>query len=76
MSEIIAPCVLWIDEIEKMLATDQGSQTSTRVLEMFLTWLQEKTAQVFVVATANRIDALPPELLRIAIASLSKIVDV
>jgi AAA+ superfamily predicted ATPase len=63
--EIVAPCVLWVDEIEKALAhggLDSG--TSTRVFGSFLTWMQEKTAPVFVVATANDISSLPPELLR------------
>jgi SpoVK/Ycf46/Vps4 family AAA+-type ATPase len=61
--------VLWIDEIEKGLAGNAGaavtdSGVSARVFGSLLTWLQEKTAPVFVVATANRIEALPPELLR------------
>ena len=69
VAEALAPCVLWIDEIEKGLAgmgssdrTDGG--TTARVVGTLLTWLQEKQAPVFVVATANRIDLLPPELLR------------
>lgn len=69
VAQALAPCVLWIDEIEKGLAgmgssdqTDGG--TTARVVGTLLTWLQEKTAPVFVVATANRIDMLPPELLR------------
>jgi ATP-dependent 26S proteasome regulatory subunit len=68
VAESIAPAVLWIDEIEKGLAGGAGGQsdggTSGRVFGTFLTWMQEKTANVFVVATANRIDLLPPELLR------------
>jgi SpoVK/Ycf46/Vps4 family AAA+-type ATPase len=68
VAEGVAPAVLWIDEIEKGLAGNtQGSSdggTAARVFGTFLTWMQEKTAKVFVVATANRIDALPPELLR------------
>jgi SpoVK/Ycf46/Vps4 family AAA+-type ATPase len=63
--ETVAPCILWVDEIEKALAhggLDSG--TSTRVFGSFLTWMQEKTAPVFVVATANDISSLPPELLR------------
>lgn len=63
--EIIAPCILWIDELEKALShggLDSG--TSTRVFGSILTWMQEKTAPVFVVATANEVTALPPELLR------------
>ena len=62
-----APCVLWIDEIEKGLAGATGSSdggTSTRMVGQFLFWLQESTAKVFVVATANDVSRLPPELLR------------
>jgi SpoVK/Ycf46/Vps4 family AAA+-type ATPase len=69
VAEGIAPAVLWVDEIEKGMAgmassgsTDSG--VTARVLGTFLTWLQEKTSPVFVVATANRIEGLPPELLR------------
>lgn len=69
VAQALAPCVLWIDEIEKGLAgmgssdrTDGG--TTARVVGTFLTWMQEKSEPVFVVATANRIDMLPPELLR------------
>jgi SpoVK/Ycf46/Vps4 family AAA+-type ATPase len=65
--ESLAPVVLWVDEIEKGLAGSSGSNdtgVSARVFGTLLTWLQEKTAPVFVVATANRIDGLPPELLR------------
>lgn len=65
--ESLAPVVLWVDEIEKGLAGSTGSNdtgVSARVFGTLLTWLQEKTAPVFVVATANRIDGLPPELLR------------
>lgn len=61
----VAPCVLWIDEIEKGMAyggADAG--TSARVFGTILTWMQEKTAPVFVVATANDVSSLPPELLR------------
>src|SRR5947207_844444 len=69
VAESVSPTVLWIDEIEKGLAGSAGaavtdSGVSARVFGALLTWLQEKTASVFVVATANRIDALPPELLR------------
>lgn len=65
-AEAVAPCVLWIDEIEKGLATqgEQDGGTSTRVFSTILTWMQEKTKPVFVVATANDISNLPPELLR------------
>lgn len=69
VAESVAPAVLWVDEIEKGLAGMGGSGTSdggvsARVFGALLTWLQEKTAPVFVVATSNRVDALPPELLR------------
>jgi AAA+ superfamily predicted ATPase len=65
----LEPCVLWIDEIEKGLAGMGSSDrsdggTTARVVGTLLTWMQEKKEQVFVVATANRIDMLPPELLR------------
>jgi SpoVK/Ycf46/Vps4 family AAA+-type ATPase len=65
MADVMAPCVLWIDEIEKGLA-GRGGETGTtqRVLGSFLTWLAQKHSQVFVVATANDISALPPELVR------------
>lgn len=64
-ADVMAPCVLWIDEIEKGLA-GRGGETGTtqRVLGTFLTWLAEKQSAVFVVATANDISALPPELVR------------
>lgn len=65
IAEAIAPCVLWIDELEKAISTGSNdSGTSTRVLGTLLTWMAEKTAPVFVVATANDISRLPPELLR------------
>jgi ATP-dependent 26S proteasome regulatory subunit len=66
-AEAVAPCVLWIDEIEKGLNTGGGERdggTNSRVFSTILTWMQEKTKAVFVVATANNIQALPPELLR------------
>lgn len=64
-ADVLAPCVLWIDEIEKGVATGDGdSGTSRRLLGSFLTWLAEKKTKVFVVATANDISALPPELIR------------
>ncbi|MGR6837725.1 AAA family ATPase [Aliivibrio wodanis] len=69
LAETISPCILWIDEIEKGLSGLQGSGgsdggTTARVLGTFLTWMQEKTSPVFVLATANHIEMLPPELLR------------
>jgi hypothetical protein len=64
-AEGLAPCVLWVDEIEKALAEGEGdSGVSRRVLGTFLTWLAEHRARIFVVATANDITALPPELIR------------
>jgi hypothetical protein len=68
-AESVAPVVLWVDELEKGLAgsTSNGANdtgVSARVFGALLTWLQEKKAPVFVVATANKIDLLPPELLR------------
>lgn len=68
-AEAVAPCVLWIDEIEKGMsgvqssgATDGG--VTSRIFSTVLTWMQEKTSPVFVVATANNINLLPPEFLR------------
>jgi SpoVK/Ycf46/Vps4 family AAA+-type ATPase len=68
-AEAVAPCILWIDELEKAFAGVQSSGssdagTTARVFATFLTWLQEKKAAVFVVATANDVSQLPPELLR------------
>jgi SpoVK/Ycf46/Vps4 family AAA+-type ATPase len=64
-ADVMAPCVLWIDEIEKGLAGRGGeSGTTQRVLGSFLSWMAEKGREVFVVATANDISALPPELIR------------
>jgi SpoVK/Ycf46/Vps4 family AAA+-type ATPase len=64
-ADVMSPCVLWIDEIEKGIA-GRGGETGTtqRVLGTFLTWMAEKKSQVFVVATANDITTLPPELVR------------
>ncbi len=68
LAESVAPCVLWIDEMEKAFASggdgDNDGGTSRRMLGSFLTWLQEKKASVFVVGTANDLDCLPPELMR------------
>ena len=68
-AEAIAPAILWIDELEKGFSgtassgqTDGG--TTSRVFASFITWLQEKTTPVFVIATANNVQQLPPELLR------------
>ena len=67
-AEAISPCVLWIDEIEKGFSAGSSAVsdggTSARVFGYFLTWMQEKTATVFVMATANNISLLPPEFMR------------
>jgi SpoVK/Ycf46/Vps4 family AAA+-type ATPase len=63
VAEAMSPDVLWIDEIDKALET-QGSGSAGRVLGVIVTWLQEKRTPVFVVATANEVDRLPPELTR------------
>lgn len=64
IAESIAPAILWIDEIEKGFASSAEDVSAARVFGSFLTWLSEKTKPVFVVATANDIKRLPPELLR------------
>jgi SpoVK/Ycf46/Vps4 family AAA+-type ATPase len=66
-AEALAPCILWIDELEKSLGTNTGGTdggTTARVFGAFLNWMQEKTNPVFVVATANDVTQLPPEMLR------------
>ncbi len=64
-ADIMAPCVLWMDEIEKGLSvSDQDGGTSRRMLGSLLTWMAERRSRVFIVATANDIDQLPPELIR------------
>jgi AAA+ superfamily predicted ATPase len=68
-AESVAPAILWVDEIDKAFAGATGSSgsdagTASRVFGTFLTWLSEKTSPVFVIATANDISSLPPELLR------------
>ena len=66
-AEAMAPCVLWIDELEKSFAGigDSGAaEVTNRLFGMFLTWMQDKKSRTFVVATANNIQQLPPELLR------------
>jgi AAA+ superfamily predicted ATPase len=62
--EAVAPVVLWVDEIEKGLGAGDGDARHARVFGAFLTWLQERRAPVFVAATANEVDRLPPELAR------------
>lgn len=67
LAEALSPCVLWIDEIDKAFSGLDGkgdAGTSNRVFGTFITWLAEKTTPVFVVATANNIQTLPPEMLR------------
>jgi SpoVK/Ycf46/Vps4 family AAA+-type ATPase len=69
LAEAIAPCVLWIDEIDKAFGNinsgrDGDSGTSRRVFGSLITWMQEKTSPVFIVATANNVQILPAELLR------------
>ena len=68
LAEAISPCVLWIDELEKAFAgiggDGSGAEVTTRLFGSFLTWLQEKESPAFVVATANDITKLPPELMR------------
>ncbi len=67
LAEALAPCILWIDEIDKAFAGFDGrgdSGTTSRVFGTFITWLAEKSSPVFVVATANNIQSLPPEMLR------------
>jgi SpoVK/Ycf46/Vps4 family AAA+-type ATPase len=66
-AEASAPSILWLDEVEKGFSNISGmgdSGTSSRVFGSFLTWMQEKTAPVFVIATANKVELLPPEFLR------------
>ncbi len=68
VAESIAPAILWIDELEKGLSGNSSGHsdggTATRVFGTFLTWMQEKESFIFVVATANNVEQLPPELLR------------
>ena len=68
LAEAISPCVFWIDELEKAFAgvgnEGGGADITTRLFGIFLTWLQENESMVFVVATANDITTMPPELLR------------
>ena len=67
IAEALSPCILWVDEIDKAFAGAQSSGdsgTTSRVLATFITWLSEKTSSVFVVATANNIDWIPPEVMR------------
>lgn len=64
-AELMSPCVLWIDEIEKGLsASSSDDGTSQRILGTLLTWMAERTKSVFIVATSNDVSRLPPELMR------------
>lgn len=64
-AEVLSPCVLWLDEVEKGIATeDSDTGTSKRLLGSLLTWMAERRSRVLLVATANDIQALPPELIR------------
>jgi SpoVK/Ycf46/Vps4 family AAA+-type ATPase len=65
IAEKMSPCVLWIDEIEKSFSSGNNThETAKRIFGYFLTWMQENELPVFLVATANKIDSLPPEFLR------------
>lgn len=68
LTEASSPCILWIDELEKAFAgigsDSSGSEVTVRLFGSFLTWMQEKRSLAFVIATANKIEKLPPELLR------------
>jgi SpoVK/Ycf46/Vps4 family AAA+-type ATPase len=64
MMEDMAPAVLWFDEIERGLTTNQSGGEQGRIFGFFLTWMQEKTRGLFVAATANRIELLPAEMIR------------
>lgn len=67
LADAIAPCILWVDELEKAFAGisgGDGHEVTTRLFGTFLTWMQEKQSAAFVVATANDITQLPPELMR------------
>ena len=67
IAETLAPCVIWIDEIDKAFSKTSGSSdsgTSSRVLSTFLTWLAEKQSSVFIIATANNIENFPKEMFR------------
>lgn len=64
IAESLSPVVLWVDEIEKGFSEVEGDKSASRVFGSFITWLAEKKAEVFVVATANNVQNLPPELMR------------
>ncbi|MFM6528033.1 MAG: AAA family ATPase, partial [Dolichospermum sp.] len=78
LAEAISPCVLWMDEIDKAFGninsgTYGDSGTSRRVFGTLITWMQEKTSPVFMVATANNVQILPAELLRGCLKSFLRI---
>jgi SpoVK/Ycf46/Vps4 family AAA+-type ATPase len=60
----VAPAILWLDEIESGISDKHSDSASSRILGYFLTWMQEHTSEIFITATANRIDMLPAELMR------------
>ena len=70
LADAVSPCVLWVDELEKAFVgmgssgSGSGSEVASRLFGYFLTWMQEKSSPVFVLATANDISGLPPELMR------------
>jgi SpoVK/Ycf46/Vps4 family AAA+-type ATPase len=68
IAEAVSPCILWMDELEKSLSGNKAGmeshETTRRVFQELLTWMQERTSDVFLVATANSVESLPPELLR------------
>lgn len=64
LADLMSPCVLWVDEIEKGLAEDNENATGKRVLGTLLTWMAERKSRVFMVATSNDVSQLPPELMR------------
>lgn len=68
MADAVAPCVLWIDEVEKDISGSKGGQesheVSKKILKMLLNWMQERKSDVFMVMTANQVESLPPELIR------------
>lgn len=64
ITEAMSPCVLWLDEFEKAIGGNGDSEVNQRMLGIFLTWMQEKTKEIFIVATVNNVSKLPAELLR------------
>ena len=64
LADVMSPCVLWVDELEKGLAQEDDNATSRRILGTLLTWMAERKSAVFLVATSNDISQLPPELMR------------